>query len=143
MKLLIKLMCVISIVCLPCCANTDNKDKVISRSAFMGPFEIIVELMKNSNNSIIITRKLKYEGDQDIQIHHANPLISVVVSSKGSEVAHSFDSIELKTDLKPNETLTYGDPIMVNASQGNSIVSVLANFEFEGSAYSIPLEFEY
>ncbi len=144
MKSMLKLMFIVSIVCIvSSCNYNDEEEKTMLYSASKGDFEIIVDLKENEDNSILITRKLKYKGDQDIQIHHSNPLISVLVASRGSNIAHTFDSIGLKTVLKSNETITYSAPTMFQAPKGDSMVSVLASFECDGNAYSIPLEFEY
>jgi len=153
MKRLIRLICAAGLLCMASgCESGGDEARIVSRSAVDGPFELIVELEQVDAHTVLITRKLRYEGDRDIEIRHSRPLISVSVKSGESgeskesselKLIHVFDNIGLRTAIKADGTVTDGEPMEVKATRGESFVSALAMFTCDGTDYSIPLEFEY
>ena len=146
MRRLLRLMCLIGMACiLSSCGNGDDTGGTESYSAGDGPFVLIAEWKTREDNTVIVTRKLKYSGNQNIQIRHGDPLISVAVEPKEPkepfEILHMFNSIGLTTSIRPNETIVYGEPVQLDVSRGDT-VSVLASFEYDGTRYSIPLKFK-
>jgi hypothetical protein len=127
------------------CSNVNNAESTITEASVKGPFEIIVEVEPIDDSAVSITRKIKYSGDHAIRLSHSSPLISVVAVSAGEEAVHGFDDILLTTELQPGQETNYGDPVRMDAREGETTIAVLAEFmtEEEEAAYSIPFEFEY
>ncbi len=147
MKLLIHVIQIVCVFCTACtitsCQHKDNREDVAIHTAKQGPFEVIVEIAKKNADAIVLTGKMKYNGDRDIQLRHSDPLISIVVLPMGEEAAHTFDSVERTTLMKPDEILTVSGPTEFKTEQAQSEVSVLAKFDFDDRAYAIPLKFSY
>ena len=91
------------------------------------------------DQSIQLIRKLKYNGRKNIVISHSSPLISIALSD-GNGVQHHFDDTVLSTALKPKQTLTYGEPVLLDNSDEALHISAFAHFILDEVRYNLSLE---
>lgn len=124
--------------------NTIDSERVVTISTNKDLFEFTLEFKKDGNNKVTVIRKIKYNGDEDIIVSHADPLISVIAYSKDSENNyHAFKAIEMNSELKSKEQVVYGAPIVFEIIEENTIISGLAQFEFNEMLYSILIKQEF
>ncbi|MCR2803314.1 hypothetical protein [Paenibacillus soyae] len=122
------------------CSRGGGPSIIAEKSASEGPFELIVEVQRLDDQRLQLIRKLKFSGDQDIEISHSDPLISISYSADGNAEAHHFDDIGLTSALQKKETLTYGEPIVVERIEEAKHVSAFAYFTYLDTRYHLSVE---